>query len=143
MTGRRAYLRDLGGAAAVEFALASVPLLMTVMAAMGLGRYAWTVQALQAVATDAARCVGLRRAACATSATPSVSLTQSYAVTAAGGWHLTLLPSQVTVTTSTTCGGASAMSLVQIAYTFTGSGGLVPALGSVAVTASACFPNAS
>ncbi len=144
MTPRlRAFFGDRSGAAAVEFALAVLPLMLTVVGVVQLGRYAWAVQAVEAVATAAARCVGLRSTSCASSSKPSVTLTQTYAVNTAKAWDLTLTASQVTVATSATCGGTSAMSQVTIAYTFAAGSGLVPALSSVQVSATACFPNIS
>ena len=140
---RRSYLADTSGAAAVEFALAVLPLMLTIVATIQLARYAWAVQSVQAVATAVARCVGLRHANCAVAATPSQNLTQSYAVATAAGWHITLLPAQVTVAGTATCGGTSGMSQVTIAYTFNAFSALVPALSSVPVSATACFPNAS
>ena len=144
MTRRlREFVNDRTGSAAVEFALAVLPLMMTILGVIEFGRYAWAVQSVEAVATAAARCVGLRNASCATSSTPSVSLTQSYAVIAAENWSVTLQPSQVTVATSTSCGGTSGMSQVTVTSTFAAGAGLVPALSSVPISATACFPNIS
>lgn len=137
-----AYVGDRSGAAAVEFALAVLPLMVTILSVVQLGRYAWTVQAVESVATAAARCIGLRSASCAASSAPSVSLTQAYAVGVASKWHLTLQSSQVTVATATTCGGTSGMSQVTVASTFAADV-LVPALAAVPISATACFPNVS
>ena len=139
----RAFRGDRSGAAAVEFALAVLPLMLTIVGAVQLGRYAWAVQAVEAVATATARCIGLRSTSCAASSSPSVPLTQAYAVKSAKAWDLTVVSSQVTVATSTTCGGTSGMSQVTIAYTFAAGNGLIPALSSVPVSATACFPNSS
>lgn len=137
------FLTDRGGAAAVEFALAVLPLMLTVVGVIQLGRFAWAVQAIEATATASARCLGLRGTSCASSSSPSIALTQAFAVSRARSWSITLVPSQVTVATATTCGGTGAMSQVTIAYTFAAGSGLVPALTSVPVSATACFPNIS
>lgn len=139
----RACLSDRRGSTAVEFALAVTPLLMMILGGIELGRFAWTVQAVQAVATDAARCVGLRLNSCASSSNPSVALTQDYAIAAGEDWNMTLARSQVVVSSAGTCGGATSMSRVTVSYVFTAAGGMISALASVPVSASACFPNLS
>ncbi len=136
------FLRDAGGATAVEFALVAVPFLMLLVGGVEFGRMAWTRQALQQTAVIGARCMGILASGCASSGAYSLSNTQTYLTSVAAGYGVVLAPANMTLNRSATCAGLSGFSSVSLSYTFqTAVPGLVQALNAKTMTAQACFPN--
>ena len=139
--------RDRGGAAAVEFAAAVMPLLLMIFGVLEFGRLLWAREALQQTATNAARCMAMRASSCASAGVYSSSSTQTYIINQAGGLGVTLTNSNIALNNNNSCAGiggpASGFSTVTLTYTFTS---VVPVLvkalnGGLALTATACFPN--
>ena len=59
------FKRDTRGAAAIEFAIVIVPLLLFMFGIIEFSRAFWAKEALQQTAVDTARCMGLGLAASA------------------------------------------------------------------------------
>jgi len=122
--------------AALEFALAAVPLMLLILGIIEVGLLFWSQQALQGVAIDTARCAGL--GSCS-----SPSAVQSFAVTEAASRGLnTLTTSAVTVTTGTDaealCGNTTARVVnISMSYQYN-SITFIPLTRNL--TATACYP---
>lgn len=139
---------DARGVAAIEFGIVIIPLLLFMFGIIEFSRAFWAKEALQQTAVDTARCMGLglSTAGCTTTAGG-----QAYAVSVGNTWGLTIPTANVTITTGTTCGGASVtcsstcnFATVQISYTFnTVVPFLITGLFGDNLRASACFPSGS
>ena len=129
-------------AASVEFALLLVPFLVLTFGVLEVGMLMWTDEALQETAAVGARCMGVLASSCASNGSYSSTNSLSYVQGVAGGWHVTLPGSAVTLDASATCGGVAGFSQVTINYTFQSAlPGLLSSLASIPLTAEACFPN--
>mgnify|MGYP001616587789 CR=1 FL=1 len=139
----RSFLRDRGGASAVEFAVLVGPFLLLLLGGVEFARLAWTRQALQETAISAARCMGVLATGCAASGAYSASGTQTYVTNRASGVGLTVPVANMTLNRAATCAGVANFSSVTLTYTFqTVAPALVKALaGGTVLTATACFPN--
>ena len=139
----RGFLRDGRGAAAVEFALVIIPMLLLIIGVIEFGRLLWTRQSMQSLAMAAARCMALPQTQCATAGVYSSDKTVTFVLDGASKLGVPLAGSNVTATASTTCGGVSGFSTVRINFTFnTVAPRLITALTSgSALTVTACFPN--
>jgi Flp pilus assembly protein TadG len=129
-----------GGAAALEFALVLIPLLLLICGVLEFGRLLWTREALQETAIAGARCMGMSSSSCATGSTTT------YIEGVANNWGLTLTGTNLTLNGNTTCAGVAApkgFSSVTITYTFQSVfPNIVQALsGGTALSTTACFPN--
>jgi len=123
--------------------MVALPLLMLVIGIFEFSRLYWTQEALQESATAGARCAGILQASCASGGVYNGSGTISYIQQVAGTWGVTIPSADITATNSTTCGGASGFSQVQISYTFKT---IVPAIipigsGGKTLTVQSCYPN--
>lgn len=139
----RGWLKDRGGATAVEFAMIAPVLLMFVFGILEFSRAMWVHNALQQTAIAGARCEGISQSSVASTAACNGSSVTGYVQSVATGWGITVPASGITVSANTTCAGATGFSAVTINYTFQTA---VPqVLGSMAsgvpMSANACFPN--
>jgi Flp pilus assembly protein TadG len=139
----RHMLRSNRGAAAVEFGIVALPLFMLALGIFEFARLYWTQEALQESATAGARCVGILESSCASSGAYNSANTISYIQQVAGNWGITVPSADITATNSTSCGGLSGFSQVQINYTFTT---LVPNIVPIptagkSLTVTSCYPN--
>jgi Flp pilus assembly protein TadG len=139
----RKFLRNTAGTTAVEFSFVVVPLLMLVFGAVEIGRLMWVREALQSTVIAAARCMGVREAACAPGGTYSASSTVTYVRNYALGMHIHVSDADVTINNAATCSGASGFSQVTVTYTFESL--VSPLLDALNpeddLSATACFPN--
>ncbi len=131
------------GAAAVEFALISMPLILLLLGIMEYGRLMWTRQTLQESALAGARCMGMVQTECGTAGVYNASLTTSFVMATAAKWSIPLTASNITLNNAATCGGLAGFSQVIVSYTFvTVAPKILTALSSgTALSATACFPN--
>jgi Flp pilus assembly protein TadG len=139
-----ALAADRSGATAVEFALVVMPLLLLLFAIVEYGRLAWTTSALQQVAIETARCMGVGGPKCAdATGVYSAALTTQSATAAAAA--LSVAAPTVTLNRAATCGGVSGLSQITLTTTFvTAVPQLLTALaGGVTLVATACYPNQS
>lgn len=139
----RKLLGDRRGAAAVEFALVILPLLLFVFGTIEFSRLLWTRQSMQSLSISAARCMGILQPACISGTTYNATNTRSYIIARAASFGVPLSSGNITLNNNTTCNGVSGFSTVTINYTFSSiAPKLVTALaGSNALQTSACFPN--
>lgn len=133
------------GASAVEFALVAVPLLLLIVGTVEYGRLLWTRQAMQSIAVEAARCMGVKQTECRSGSSYSANATRQMVIARAGRIGVTLTANDVTLNPSTTCSGVAGFSQVSVSYTFTSAAPeMLTALATGgALSVSACFPNQS
>lgn len=145
MRARRGFLGDRRGAAAVEFALVIVPLILFLFGTIEFARLMWTRQSMKSLAVTAARCVGILEPHCVSGAAYNETATKNFIIGRAASFGVRLAASNITVTTSASSAdcGITGFSRVSINYTFnTVAPKLITRLaGGSALTASACFPN--
>ena len=144
MSQLRRWLGDQGGGAAVEFSLVIMTMFTLLFGVTEFGWYMWTANALQQTAIQAARCMGVLAASCASGAAYSSTNTTSFVQSVATTYGITVPTAGVVLSNAASCGGASGFSSVTINYTFrTVVPNLITGLSSVAMSESACFPNQS
>ncbi|HEY3638751.1 MAG TPA: TadE family protein [Rhizomicrobium sp.] len=136
-------LTACAGSAAIEFGFLAPVLMMASFGVYEFGRWGWTIEALQEAASRGARCAAIKQASCSASGAFSSSSTVAFVQNVASTWGLTVPSADITANSSTSCGGVSGFSQVQISYVF-GSvvTKLIPsgASGST-VAVSSCYPN--
>lgn len=141
----RSWSRNQKGAAAIDFAVVSIPLLVIAFGIMEFGRYIWVQEALQSTVSTVARCMGLSLANCSASGVYSASVTTAYAQTVAQQWGVTVPSANVALNAATSCpgmSGSTGYAEITISYAFsTVAASLIPALASKTISAKACFPN--
>ncbi|MHB8285900.1 MAG: TadE/TadG family type IV pilus assembly protein [Caulobacteraceae bacterium] len=139
----KAFARARCGATAVEFALVVGPMLLVMLGVAEFGRFFWTAQSLQRVATRAARCMGLLQSECAAGGVYSASATTAYVQAQAATYGLSLPATAITLNSSATCAGVPGFSTVQVTYAFVSAApALMPGLaGGTQLNGKACFPN--
>jgi Flp pilus assembly protein TadG len=148
MKAFRSFFGDHRGAAAVEFALVVVPLLLFLFGTIEFARLMWTRQSMQSLAITAARCMGILGTACSTNGTTvDMTLTKSYVISRASGFGVRLTSGDITVTSNASVDECrvSGFSKVTINYTFnTVAPKLIAVLaGGSQLQVEACFPNAA
>jgi Flp pilus assembly protein TadG len=134
----RRLARDRKGAAAVEFAIVAPAFLMMIFLLLDGGRMLFSKQALNELATAAARCAALKPIGCTT-----VAEVQNWTVTRGNARSaLALTTAMVTVSQATTCNGQSGMAQATIAMPFKkGAMTLLPqSVAPATLTSSSCFP---
>ena len=140
----RNFWSAVAGTAAIEFAFLALPFAGVTTAAFEAGRAAWTLEALQDSAIQGARCIGVAASSCYSSGAFSSTSAVAHIQSVAQAWGVTIPASAVTATQDTSCGSIPGFSEVRISYTFSSvAGTLIPALSSVPLSASACFPHNS
>jgi Flp pilus assembly protein TadG len=139
----RRFGRNESGASALEFALLAVPLLLIIFGTIEYGRALWTQQAMQSLAIETARCIGVASTDCANSGTYSATRTRDHLITEAAKLGVSLSSGNITLNPSTTCRGVSGFATVAISYRFvTVVPDFITALMvGPTLNASACFPN--
>ena len=140
----RRWRRDCGGGTAVEFSAVILTMFTLLFGVTEFGWYMWTANALQQVAIQGSRCMGVVATNCASGAAYSSTNTLAYVQSVASTYGVTVPTAGVTLSRAATCGGASGFSQVTINYTFTTAvPNLITGLSSVPMTEQACFPNQS
>ena len=135
--------RAKSGTAAAEFGIVALPLLMLALGIFEFARLYWTQEALQESATAGARCAGILQSSCAAGGAYNANNTITYIQQVASNWGITVPTGDITATNTTTCGGTSGFSQVQISYTFkTLVPNIIPigAAGKT-LTVQSCYPN--
>jgi Flp pilus assembly protein TadG len=127
----------------LEYGLIAIPLMMLSLGILEFARLSWTREALQAVAADSARCMGVLQTACASAGAYSATNSATFVQQLAASWVITLPASAVTLNRAASCAGVSGFSQVTITYNFQT---VLPLLltsmaDGIAITAQACFPN--
>jgi Flp pilus assembly protein TadG len=138
----RRFGRDTAGTTAVEFAILMTPLLLLIFGAVEFSRLMWAREALQSTATAGARCMGVKQTSCAPSGSYDAAATKTFVTTWGQGLYIAIPAANITLSNSATCSGSSGFSSVTITYTFNSViAGLLEAIDTVDLSASACFPN--
>jgi Flp pilus assembly protein TadG len=137
------FLAAVAGTTAIEFGALAPVLMMTSFGVYEFGRWGWTYEALQEAASQGARCAAIGQAACESGGAYSSANTVSYVQGVAAGWGLTVPSADVTPNNSTTCGGVSGFSQVQISYVFSSVvSKIIPSGASgTTLTLTSCYPN--
>lgn len=138
----RRLARDRRGAAAVEFAAISIPMILAVFGTIEFGRLQYTRNALQQTVIEGARCMGLKATPCATAGIYDSTKTFTHVRAVARGWSVGVVNAEIAANAGATCSGIANFSQVTISYEFSsvvaallGNGNALP------LTAVACFPN--
>lgn len=137
------FIRDERGASAVEFAIVAVPLLLLLFGTIEYGRLMWTRQAMQSLANETARCMGIVQTECASAGSYNAAATRTHLIAGARAFAVELKPANITLSPSTSCHGIAGFSSVRIIYRFTSA---VPEFITALATGpelsvTACFPN--
>ncbi len=136
------WATDEDGGTAVEFSAVVVTLFTLLFGVTEFGWYMWTANALQQVAIQSARCMGVLASNCSSGSAYSSSNTQSYVQAVASGYGITVPAADITLSQAATCGGAAGFSSVTINYTFrTVVPNLIGSLSAFQMNEQACFPN--
>jgi Flp pilus assembly protein TadG len=137
------------GVAAIEFAFVAPLFVMLLFGTVEFGRLLWTKQAMQQAAVAGARCMAIAQGRppngnCVSGGAYSSSATQSYVQGVAGQWGITLPTADITLSANAACDGTTGFSEVTINSSFKSAAAkLIKLSGSVALSASACYPNNS
>ena len=134
---RRSLLEECRGVAALEFALVGPVFLLLLLFTMEASFVLWAKSAIEAVASQTARCTALDAPACADSEAFATSLMNTWGI--AG-----FVPSiDVSVQSSATCDNAAGrFSVVTISSSASSFEHFVPPLSSIVLTSRACYPSA-
>ena len=134
-------IKEDAGSTAVEFSLVAIPALLFIFGAIETSRFLWTYTALQETTAYAARCVGLRAAACSSNqVTVDHVSTRTFITTDAKARGIDLTDSVITIMENTTCEGVSNFSQVTIEHSFQN---VFTLFSNESISAAACFPNQS
>ena len=136
-------LDDRRGATSLEFALLGTALMALSMGIIEYGRLSWTREALQGVAIEGARCMGVQAINCGSGGVYNATTTTGFLTGKAAVWDIALTPGSFVLDRTATCGGVTGFSQVTISYGFVT---VVPLLltqlgASVPLVVQACFPN--
>lgn len=143
MIVRRMFCKDQRGAAAVEFALVAVPLLLVLFGIIEYGRLQWTRSAMESVANSGARCIGIGQVECSNSGVYDAGKARAFILATAEELSLQLLSSDIAVNNAATCNGVSGFAEVSLTHTFETALPFIFGQMSTGVplTAAVCFPH--
>ncbi len=143
MTVRRTLRKDERGAAAVEFALVAVPLLLVLFGIIEYGRLQWTRSAMESVANSGARCIGIGQVECSVSGVYNAAKAQTFILETATELSLQLSSSDIAINNTATCNGVSGFAEVSLTHTFETALPFIFGQMSTGVplTAAVCFPH--
>ena len=129
------------GTTAIEFALVAPVFLMLIFGAIEYSRVLWTLNALQEVAFDGARCMAIPQSACAVGGSYDSTSTTTHVTQTANQWGLSL--QSISLSQNVTCGGVSGFSQVQVSSNFNTPVPQIVFLAAAGTTlqATACYPN--
>lgn len=134
----RTYWHDSSGATAVEFAIVVGPLLLLLVGTIEVGRLMWTAHALDEVAMNAARCIGLRAPSCATAEEIEPVLVNAYIRDSARSWGIVVASDDINLQTDLGCAVDTGFLRVGLSHDFES---VVPGLGDTQLSSEACFPS--
>ena len=136
---RRSLLQECKGVAALEFALIGPVFLLLLLFAMQASFVLWTKSAIEAVASQTARCTALGAPACTNPTNP-----RAFATSLMDTWGVAgFVPSfTIFVESSVTCDNAAGrFSMVTISGAASSFAYFVPPLSTVVLTSKACYPS--
>jgi TadE-like protein len=134
---------DARGTTAIEFAIVAPVFVMLIFGAIEYSRVLWTLNALQQVAFDGARCMAIPQSACAVGGSYDFTNTTTHITQTGNQWGLAL--QNINLSQNVSCGGITGFSQVQVSSNFVTP---VPqivllAAGGTTLQATACYPNNS
>jgi Flp pilus assembly protein TadG len=134
---------DARGTTAIEFALVAPVFLMLIFGAIEYSRLLWTLNALQQVAFDGARCMAIPQSACAVGGSYDSTNTTAHITQTGSQWGLSL--QSVNLSQNVSCGGTTGFSRVQVSTNFVTPVPQIVLLAAAGTTlqATACYPNNS
>lgn len=134
----RGFGRSDSGATAVEFALVVGPLLLLFVTIMEGGRLIWSAHALDEIAIDGARCLGIHAPGCAIGTAIQPELAATHIQNGAQSWGLALDRAEISFATDAGCAVDTGFLRVALALRFDS---VLPVLNGTLLTAEACFPS--
>jgi hypothetical protein len=131
------------GTTAIEFALVAPVFLMLIFGAIEYSRVLWTLNALQQVAFDGARCMAIPQSACAVGGSYDSTSTTTHITQTGNQWGLSL--QSINLSQNVSCGGTTGFSQVQVSSNFITPVPQIVLLAAAGTTlqATACYPNNS
>lgn len=132
------FRRDGSGATAVEFALVVGPLLLLLVGTIEVGRLMWSGHALDEVAINTARCMGIYAPGCAVAEEIRPDLVATHVVEAARSWGIVVVPNNINLSTDTGCAVNTGFLRVALSIRFVS---VLPGLSGTQLTSEACFPS--
>ncbi|MGA7260668.1 MAG: TadE family protein [Stellaceae bacterium] len=143
LSSRREPGCDARGTTAIEFALVAPVFLMLIFGAIEYSRLLWTLNALQQVAFDGARCMAIPQSSCAVGGSYNSTSTTTHITQTANQWGLSL--QTINLSQNVSCGGVSGFSQVQVSSNFITPVPQIVLLTAAGTTlqATACYPNNS
>lgn len=129
---------DRSAAAAVEFAIIAVPLMLLLAGTAEIGRLFWTQHVIDEAAIAGARCMGIRAPHCTAEDSLDLEATQAHLRQEARLMWVGLKLADITVIEDAECGPAGSFSKIGIKHHFIS---VLPFLSERELQAEACFPN--
>lgn len=132
------FLRASDGATAIEFALVVGPLILLIIGVIEVGRLIWSGHALEEVAIEGARCVGIRAPGCGSGEVVVPASATAFVQQAARAWGLALAPENISLATDAGCAVQTGFLRVAVTYSFVS---VLPGLSGTELAAEACYPS--
>ena len=101
---------------AVEFAICALAMVLIIVGFIEFGRLVWTFEVLQEVASEGARCMGLRASSCAKTGAYNAASTTTYLVGLATSRGVVITSGMISLSNTATCGGTGGVSQGSINY---------------------------
>lgn len=131
------FLRDSSGATAVEFALVIGPLVLLLVATIEVGRMMWAGHALDEVAIEGARCMGILAPDCASDEVIRPELVTAHIVQMARSWGIAVSPQDIELDTNAGCAVDTGFLRIALSLRFNS---VLPGLRGTMLNSEACFP---
>jgi Flp pilus assembly protein TadG len=133
----RGFGADRRGASTVEFALVMSAFILVSVGILDVGLVLWARNTLQSAASLTARCVSIGSSACSDPGAYAVGLVQQW------GLPGMITPSDVTVTSSSTCNGAPGTYTVVTIVSSYWQGSLISPWIGQQMSVSDCYPTST
>ncbi|MBO9574661.1 MAG: pilus assembly protein [Sphingobium sp.] len=130
-------LRCARGASTIEFALLAPVFLVFLFGLIEAGRLMWVTQSINEVAYSSARCMSTS-SSCATT-----TAIQSYAVSRAATYQLTITAANVVTASNITCDGNAGSNKVTVTYAVRSAVRTMLPFIPASIVGYACFPKLS
>lgn len=132
-----AWLADLRGAVAIEFAAIAVPLMLLLGGTIETSRFVWTRLALQDAAMAGARCLGLQVSPCYFDGAMDSAKTVELVLQQAADWAVSIPAEAVTPEAGADCLDTLDFARLEIRFRFTS---VIAPFTDTWIDVDACFP---